>query len=348
MNRGSITLYKLGMNDMTKVTIADVAQHAKVSKSTISQFLNKRYEHMSEKTRKKIEEAIKDLNYEPNILARSLKQKSTFTVGVVVANILHTFSTQIIRAIENYFYNQGFHIIVCNADDEPDKEKNYIQMLKAKQVDGIIIFPTGGNPDLYKRMKKENFPIVFMDRTIPELEIATVMLDNYLAAKLAIDHFVEKGYKDIAIVTTSIIRNISPRVERIEGYKSSLLSYGISPNENYIKTADIEKISEALSELFNLPRPPKAILAGNDIVLNEVLQYIKKENLRIPQDLAVIGIDEVSFAKLYTPTITTIKQPTVQMANLAAELLFNQINKTDTIDTSIHRLKPILLLGTSC
>ena len=149
-----------------------------VSKSTVSQFLNKRYEYMSELTRERIELAIEELDYRPNIVARSLTQKSTFTVGVIVANILHSFSTHIIRAIENKFYEKGFHIIVCNADDEPDKEKEYIEMLMAKQVDGIIIFPTGGNVDLYKRMKKSGFPLVFMDRTIADLGIETVLLDN--------------------------------------------------------------------------------------------------------------------------------------------------------------------------
>ncbi|MBX9971573.1 LacI family DNA-binding transcriptional regulator [Cytobacillus firmus] len=332
---------------MKNVTIADVAKHANVSKSTVSQYLNKRYEYMSEKTRKKIEETIEALNYEPNILARSLKQKSTFTVGVVVANILHTFSTQIIRAIENYYYKQGFQIIVCNADDDPEKEKKYIEVLRAKQVDGIIIFPTGGNLDLYKRMKRDQFPIVFMDRMIEELDIATVMLDNQLAAKLAVDHFVEKGYKDIAIVTTSIIRSISPRVERIEGYKETLESYGIQ-YADYIKTADPEEISAALSELFTLEKPPEAILAGNDIVLNEILKYLKNHSMSIPEDAAVIGIDEVPFANFYTPEITTVKQPAVEMANLAAELLFNQINNAGKAETGVYRLKPTLIPRNSC
>ncbi|RID84314.1 LacI family transcriptional regulator [Peribacillus asahii] len=333
---------------MKAITITDVAKHAKVSKSTVSQYLNKRYEYMSEKTRKKIEEAIEELNYQPNIIARSLKQKSTFTVGVVVANILHTFSTQIIRAIENYFYKHGFQIIVCNADDQPEKEKNYIEMLRAKQVDGIIIFPTGDNLDLYKRMKSDQFPVVFMDRAIEELNIATVMLDNHFASKLAVDQFVEKGYENIAIITTSIFRNISPRLERIQGYKEALELHGIPVNLDYIKTADAEEISDKLSELFELKNPPQAILAGNDIVLNEVLRYMKKHNMNIPDDVAVIGIDEVSYADFYTPTITTVNQPAIEMANQAAQLLLNQINKTGKEDTSVHRLKPTLLLRNSC
>jgi len=336
------------MNEMKAITITDVAKHAKVSKSTVSQYLNKRYEYMSEKTRKKIEEAIEELNYQPNIIARSLKQKSTFTVGVVVANILHTFSTQIIRAIENYFYKHGFQIIVCNADDQPEKEKNYIEMLRAKQVDGIIIFPTGDNLDLYKRMKSDQFPVVFMDRAIEELNIATVMLDNHFASKLAVDRFVEKGYENIAIITTSIFRNISPRLERIQGYKEALELHGIPVNLDYIKTANAEEISDKLSELFELKKPPQAILAGNDIVLNEVLRYMKKHNMNIPDDVAVIGIDEVSYADFYTPTITTVNQPAIEMANQAAQLLLNQINKTGKEDTSVHRLKPTLLLRNSC
>jgi LacI family kdg operon repressor len=336
------------MNGMKTTTITDVAKHAKVSKSTVSQYLNNRYEYMSEKTRKIIEETIQELNYQPNIIARSLKQKSTFTVGVVVANILHTFSTQIIRAIENYFYRHGFHIIVCNADDDPEKEKNYIEMLRAKQVDGIIIFPTGDNLDLYKRMLRDEFPIVFMDRAIQDLNIATVMLDNQLAAKLAIDRFVEKGYQNIAIITTSIIRNISPRIERIQGYKDALESHGIPLNTDYIKTANAEEISDAISELFELKEPPQALLAGNDIVLIEVLRYIKKLDLKIPDDVAVIGIDEVPFADFYTPTITTVKQPAIEMANQAAELLLSQINKTGKEDESVHRLKPTLLPRNSC
>ncbi|MGE7878711.1 LacI family DNA-binding transcriptional regulator [Peribacillus muralis] len=333
---------------MKSITITDVANHANVSKSTVSQYLNKRYEYMSEKTRKKIEETIEELNYQPNILARSLKQKSTFTVGVVVANILHTFSTQVIRAIENYFYDHGFHIIVCNADDNPEKEKNYIEMLRAKQVDGIIIFPTGDNLDLYKRMKRDQFPIVFMDRTIEELNIATVMLDNHLASKLAVDRFVDKGFENIAIITTSIIRDISPRIERIQGYKDALSAHGIRCNPDYIKTVNAEEIPDALSEFFDLEKPPQAILAGNDIILNGVLQYMKKHGIHIPEDIAVIGIDDVPYASFYTPTITTIDQPAIEMANLAAELLLSQINKEENKDTSVHRLKPTLLMRNSC
>ncbi|MER2088644.1 MAG: substrate-binding domain-containing protein [Sporosarcina sp.] len=333
---------------MKNITIADVAKHAGVSKSTVSQFLNKRYEYMSELTRKRVELAIEELDYRPNTVARSLTQKSTFTVGVIVANILHSFSTHIIRAIENKLYEKGFHIIVCNADDEPDKEKEYIEMLMAKQVDGIIIFPTGGNIDLYKRMKKSGFPLVFMDRTIPDLGIETVLLDNEKAAELAVNHFVESGCSQIAIVTTSIIRNISPRIERIQGYKRALENHQLNVTSDYVKTADADAIPAALEQLFNLEAPPNAILGGNDIVLMEILKYIKEHELKIPSDVAVIGIDDVPFASFYTPSITTVSQPMIEMANLAVTLLMRQISKENQSEAEVYRLPPTLIARGSC
>ncbi|MDN4071841.1 LacI family DNA-binding transcriptional regulator [Fictibacillus terranigra] len=329
---------------MKNITIADVAKHAKVSKSTVSQFLNKRFDYMSEKTKKKIEETIKELNYQPNIVARSLKQKATFTVGVVVANILHTFSTQIIRAMEDAFHEQGYQIIVCNADDEPEKEKKYIEMLLAKQVDGIMIFPTGCNLDLYERMKRQQFPVVFIDRTIKDLNIATVMLDNQMAAKLAVSQFVKNGRKRIALITTSIIRNISPRVERLEGFKNALADHGLPVNKAYLKSASADQLPAVLEEMFNLPAPPDALLAGNDIVLYEVLRFMKKRNLTIPGDAAVIGIDDVPFASFFTPPISTVAQPVAEMAEKAVELLLFQIkNKEDREFEDIFRYKPSLI-----
>src|SRR5699024_5085653 len=134
---------------MKRVRIADVANVAQVSKSTVSQYLNKRYHYMSEETKQRIKTAIEELNYQPNYVDRGLRQKKTSTIGVIVANILYTFSTEVIRVIEDYCHFHQFHVNVCNADDNPDQEKEYIEMLRAKQVDGFIVFPTGENLDVY-------------------------------------------------------------------------------------------------------------------------------------------------------------------------------------------------------
>lgn len=331
------------------VTMDDVAKQAGVSKSTVSQYLNKRFEYMSVQTKERIKETIEELGYQPNIIARSLTQKSTSTIGVIVANILHTFSTQIIRAIEDYCNEMDFHIIVCNADDEPEKEKRYIDMLLAKQVDGLIIFPTGGNLELYERLQKRNYPLVFVDRAVTEIDVSSVMLDNKLASELVVEHFVRKGYSRIGILTTEVVRNVSTRVERVAGYKQALITNGIDVNEDFIKSVNVQHIQQSLQEMFSLEKRPEAIIAGNDLTLMEILKYVKENNIKIPDELALIGIDDVDFASIYSPPLTTIAQPTVEMGKKAASLLIKKIKKDpDDEFKSEYRFEPKLIARDSC
>jgi LacI family kdg operon repressor len=331
---------------MKTVTMADVAKHAEVSKSTVSQYLNKRYDYMGEKTKKRIEKAIEDLGYHPNIVARSLKQKSTSTIAVIVANILHTFSTQVIRAIEDTCHEQDFHIIVCNADDDPRKEKKYINMLLAKQVDGMIIFPTGGNISLYQKMINEEYPIIFVDRYLPNLPLCSVMLDNERAGELAVQHFIDKGYQQIGIITTSIIQNVTPRVERIRGYKKALQANDIPLVDDYVKSIELNQIQKVLKEMLSLKKPPQAILAGNDLALIEILKYVKENDINIPEELDLIGIDDLPFAGIFTPPLTTIAQPTFEMGKMAADLLLMKIRKEDNMETKeyVYRFEPRLII----
>lgn len=304
---------------------------------------------MGAETKKKIEKAIEELNYQPNIVARSLKVKSTKTIGVIVANILHEFSTQIIRAIEDVCHELDFHIIVCNADDNPVKEEKYINMLFAKQIDGLIVFPTSENIDLYDRLQNSNFPIVFIDRRIPNNHIDSILLDNEKAAAMAVEEFIKHGYERIGIVTTSAANNVTPRKERLKGFEKAILENNLPLLPEYIISVEVERIQMELKKMFNLPEPPQALLAGNDLTLFELLKFVRKNNLSIPKDIAVIAIDDVSFADLYNPPLTTIKQPTFEMGEKAAELLFNKINKVEKDKTnSIYRFKPELIVRMSC
>lgn len=324
--------------------MADVAIHANVSKSTVSQYINGRYNYMGDDTRKRIESAIQELDYQANSLARSLKQKRTSTVGVIVANILHTFSTQVIRAIEDICNEKDINVIVCNADDDPVKEKKYINMLHSKQVDGLITFPTGGNVGLYQQMVDEEYPLIFIDRIVEGIPVDTFLLDNENAVKLAVDHFIEKGHKRIGMLTTSLIRNVTPRIERIEGFKRALKKQNIRPSSNYIKGLEKQEIRDNLSKMLSLDIPPTALLVGNDLTLMEVLSYMRKTNIHIPDDLALISIDDVSFASIYSPTLTTIAQPSFEIGGEAANLLLQKIIDPNTKRSSkIHRFKGDLI-----
>ncbi|WP_077601811.1 LacI family DNA-binding transcriptional regulator [Oceanobacillus sojae] len=334
---------------MKRITMTDVAKRAGVSKSTVSQYLNGRFEYMSKETRTKLEQAIKDLNYQPNMVARSLKQKSSTTIGVIVANILHVYSTQVIRAIEDLCHEKGFHLIVCNADDQPEKEKKYIEMLKAKQVDGIIAFPTGGNIALYQQLTEEGYPLVFMDRIVEGLEVDTILLDNKKAAALAADKLMHKGYRHLTMAGPPLTHQVTPRVERAQEFIKKVQEENNHTLKLSTISGEISEMEGHLREIFQQKDRPDAIFAMNDLTLHEVLSFLKKEKLQIPSDVAVISIDEVSFAAFYTPPLTTISQPAFEMGRKAAEILFSFILEPEKQHHSkIIRFEPVLNRRESC
>lgn len=313
---------------MEKVTMADVAKAAGVSKSTVSQFLNKRFEYMGEKTKLKIEEAIAELGYQPNFIARSLKQKRTSMVGIIVANITHYFSTEISRAIEDFCHTHDLHAIVCNADDDPEKEKKYIEMLRAKQVDGLIIFPTGQNNDLYKSMVRQGYPVVFVDRRVENLDVFSVITDNTDSTYKAVSHVIEKGHQNIAFVVQPL--TVSTRIDRLAGYKQAITDAGLEIKPGYIIESSISDMKCKLERLFSLEVKPTALFAANDRVFMAVGEFLKEKGIKLGKELELIVFDNIPFSHLLEAPISFIIQPAADMGKKAAELLFQQINKENT------------------
>lgn len=329
---------------MKKVTMLDVAEKAGVSKSTVSQYINNRFEFMAEPTRIRVEKAIRELGYIPNLVAKSLKQKKTSTIGVIVANILHTFSTEIIRAIEDACELSKFHMFVCNADDNPEKEREYINMLLAKQVDGLIIFPTADNMCLYEELKSSKIPVVFVDRKVEMPIYPTLMLNNERAAEIAVMELMKKSHTKIGALSMSITQKVSPRIERITGFKKTLTENGITPLENWIISADRKGILPALEKIWLQEERPEAFFATNDLSLIELLKFLKKKKLQIGKDVSVIAIDDSDFLEITGTPITAIKQPTFQIGKDAAETLFTLIDETEMQDTyDIRRYDPVLV-----
>lgn len=184
-----------------KPTIKDVAEKAGVSKSTVSQFLNKRYSYMSEVTRKKIETAIKELNYYPNQIAKSLKQKDTHLIAFVCSTLYSRFSLELVRAIEGFFQAKKYSIVVTSTEDDSSRERELIESFVARQVDGLLVFPTAKNKEMYQELQNRKIPLVFIDRELPELTIPSVLLDNQQAAVTATQLLIDNGHRDIAIIT---------------------------------------------------------------------------------------------------------------------------------------------------
>lgn len=327
--------------------MADVAKLANVSKSTVSQYLNQRYEYMSEETRKRIARAIEELGYQPNVIARSLKQKTTATIGVIVFNMLHMLTTEVLHAVEEECQKRGFHVIVCNSDDDPEKEKKYVDMLLAKQVDGLIVFPTGKNEEMYRHLAEEHFPLVFVDRMVPGVEIDSVLLDNFMAAEMAVDYLITHGYDRIAIVTPPLVAHNVPRMERFEGFCKAMKKRGLDVGDMNVITANPAVLSEELKKRFTKPERPNALFAINDLTLMGILRFAKETDIRMPEDLGVINIDDVPFADIYTPVLTTIAQPTFAMGKKASERVFAQIDQKRKGKPRVFRFPPILKERTS-
>ncbi|MBV7507910.1 substrate-binding domain-containing protein [Bacillus sp. sid0103] len=312
---------------MEKVTMADVARVAGVSKSTVSQFINKRFEYMGEKTKLKIEEAIDKLGYQPNYIAKCLKQKRTSLIGIIVANIMHHFSTEVSRSIEDFCNGHDLHAIVCNADDDPEKEKRYIEMLRAKQVDGLIIFPTCKNNELYESMIKEGYPVVFVDRKVENMDVFSVITDNTESTYKAIHHLIEKGHQNIAFAVQLLM--VSTRRDRLKGYKQALLAAGLNINSDFILEAAIPDMKSKLEKLFSLEEKPTAIFAANDRVFLAVMDFFKENGIKLGKNINLIVFDNIPYAHLLETPISFIVQPSSEMGKKAAELLFDQINKVE-------------------
>lgn len=329
---------------MKKITMLDVAQKANVSKSTVSQYINNRYEYMAESTKMRIEDAIRELGYIPNFVAKSLKQKKSSTIGVIVANILHTFSTEIIRAIEDVCEKNEFHLFVCNADDNPEKERAYIDMLLAKQVDGLIIFPTIGNEDQYKRLKLSNFPIVFVDRKLEKTIYPTLLLDNERAAEIAVQEIVQIGHRKIGLVSMSLSQKVTPRIERINGYKKTLKQNDLPVKDDWIIAAERKDIIPELEKMWLKEETPEAFFATNDLSLIELLKFLRKKNLKVPEDVSVIAVDDSDFLEISATPITAIKQPTFEIGNDAASVLLDLIRNPQFEEVyEIKRYAPALV-----
>jgi len=333
---------------MKKLTIEDVAQQAGVSKSTVSQFLNKRFKYMSEATKNRIAAVIEELNYQPNGLARSLKQNRTHMVGIIVANIDYSLSIQCIRAIENELQIQGIQVIICNTDENTEKESKYVETLVARQVDGLIIFPTGSNPSLYTRLTEAHYPMVFMDRLVEGVTAQSLLLDNEMAVKLGIGELKRNGHKRIALLSLPLGEHaITPRKERMSGYKKAIEEAGLMLSEEYISSVPREEIGSQVKRMMELPQPPTALLASNDIVLAEILKYANHHSISIPDDLSVVGIDDAEFAHIYNPVITTIRQPAYEMGMQAAKIILSCIEDKGSYVPITYRFLPSLQQGQS-
>lgn len=314
-------------------SIEDVAKLAGVSKATVSRYLNGVPGAMRSDTAKRIANAIEQLGYRPNIVARSLKKKRTQTIGLIVANILNPFSAKITKGIEDLCRSRGYSLMLCNAGDDSSKQQEYMELLYSKQVDGLIIQPAYGGDDFLKKFKQERgCPIVVIDRRVEGGLFHSVVLNNETCTKDAVEYLISLGHRRIGVFT-SPIKGVSSRQERLQGYINALSNHGIEINQQYIKEfiPNTEENFEAVKEMLSLPGPPSAIIALNGWITLEVISAIKTLKMKIPEDLSFIGFDDEIWVQVFEPPLTVVSQPTYEMGYKSAEILLELLTKPKKI-----------------
>jgi LacI family kdg operon repressor len=319
--------------ETSKLTIYDVAKAAGVSKSTVSRYLSGRFHEISENTKQKIQEVIEQLNYKPNHMARGLKGNKSFLIGAIVADITNPYTTAILRGAEDICKENGYALLICNSDNNPLKEKEYISMLQAHQIDGLIIQTTGGNNQFLEELFNDgDTPIVLVDRKVPELSFDIVGIDNQQATYRAVSYLQSQNYERIAWFTEPVT-GISVRKERFHAFQEALKLQDVNhPSLEDTYVADLKKDSElerCLEDFLGKTKHQSRVIFGaNSVILLKIILALQSKGIKVPEDVSLIGFDNPEWASVVYSGITTIEQPTSQIGKSCADLILKRINGT--------------------
>lgn len=331
------------------LTIKDVAKKANVSISTVSRVLNNKT-RVDIKTREKILRIIKEMNYEPNNIARSLSRKKTNTIGVIVEDIVNPFFSEVAKGIEETLHKKGYTMILTNSNYNPDEELELTKMLLRYKVDGIIITPVDENSKSIELLKARETPFIVMNCISKRNEFSWISSDNLKGGYIATKYLLELGHKKIMHIKGI---NIQASFERYEGFKNAIREKGLKlANQIVIGPAKTHKDAHDEMKKFieknGLKFFPTAIFAINDDVAIGALDILNEYGIKVPDDISIIGYDDIKIASYYPISLTTIKQPKYKMGEIAAKQLLIKIEKEE-IDIINHFLtEPKLIIRNSC
>jgi LacI family transcriptional regulator, galactose operon repressor len=308
-------------------TVRDVARRAGVSVSTVSHVLN-RTRFVSDELRERVLAAMDELEFEPNAAARMLSLKRSNTLGLIVSDIRNPFFASVARGVEDVAQERGYTVVLCNSDETLVREAACLKALQNRQVDGVLLASAGVADEYVARLVQAGYPIVLVDRDLPDLEISAVVLDNKGAAYSAVRHLIERGHRRIGMLSGR--DSITTTTERIAGYEHALRESGIDPDPALVISGQStsEGGTAATHALLDVAPRPTAIFSGNNLMSIGALHAISSRGLNVPQDIALVGFDDFPFpwADAFRPHLTTVAQPTYELGRQAAELLVDVLN----------------------
>lgn len=314
-------------------TISEVARLAGVSVATVSRVINDP-KIVTNKTRLKVEAVINELNYEPNALGRNLRTAQSRLILTLIPSIENPFYTEIINGIEDTALEHGYNILLCETDSNPKREASYFNLVKNRLADGVISMdPTVDKEELLSLANR--YPVVQCSEYDEDGTISYVTINNELAAYHAVKHLIKMGHRKIALINSHEIFLYAR--ERRHGYEKALKEFNIPINSNWIINTDNLKFEEgqrAMQNLLKLEERPTAVFAVSDILAIGALKEINTNGLHVPNDMAIVGFDKISFSNMTHPTLTTISQPRYRMGTLSASMLIDKI-KGNTVDSIV-------------
>jgi DNA-binding LacI/PurR family transcriptional regulator len=326
----------------TRPTIYDVARHAGVSTATVSRALNGTGQ-IAPATRATIEAAVEELGYRPNTIARSLVTKSTQTIALLLPDITNPFYAALVSGIQQSALSHGRTMLLCTTESDPEREEHYLRVLQAKQVDGALVDGLVLPPDRIARFVEDGFPIVCLDRDIDARSIPLVQVDNRAGGRLATEHLIELGHTRVAHVTGAGELGISD--ERLAGYRDALTAARIEPDFELVAEGRFTEEGGHHAARALLERHPDltAIFAANDLSALGVLNAVAETDRTVPDDVSVVGFDDLRLAAYTSPPLTTVRQPGVEIARLATEILIG-LTEGKQAERMRHLLEPELVV----
>jgi DNA-binding LacI/PurR family transcriptional regulator len=334
---------------MPQITIKDIAQRLKLSTSTVSRAL-RNHPDISKATKKKVIALARETGYQPNLIAQSLQNQSSNTIGVIVPEIRHSFFSSAISGIEDVAYQAGYAIMVCQSQESHEREVLNTQALMAHRVAGLLISISQGCGDLrhLRAVRRQGIPLVFFDRSPEGMEASQVVVDDFQGAYEAVRYLINKGYKRIAHLAGPVNINISR--QRMLAYKQALQDSQMPVAEDLIISGGFSGKDGrgGMQRLLAMENPPDAVFAVNDPVAIGALKLLKEQGVKVPKDMAIIGFTNDPLAELMDPPLSTVDQPAVQIGREAAALLLDSIKNHDRSGRIITKtLKTRLIIRSS-
>jgi len=306
------------------VTIKDVARAAGVSPSTVSRALNDS-PLIREETKARIRRIAEELGYERNELARGLVMGASGAIGLVIPDITNPFFAEITRGVGEVAHARGYGVILCNTGEDPERERSYIRLLRRKRVDGLILTTVTAEDPYLKTLARSKTPFVLVSRACQVVPAPYVGVDDRLGGRLAVEHLVDLGHRRVGFIGGP--QGVQSCVDRLAAFKSVLSERGIPVRGEWIAFSDFTQQAgyRAAKDLLKRGERPTAIFATNDVVALGVLQAADELGIRVPEELSLVGYDDISYASLPRIELTTVAQPSFDMGRIAAEWLISTL-----------------------